>query len=255
MSTTPNLTERCGNRLLGTLSEADYRAIAPLLRPARLQARDTVCARGQAAAQVYFPCGAVLSVFTFMHNGVAIESGPIGNEGFAGADVMLGQRLWTDTTVCQIAGDCMAMSAPDFQKATAGDTPLRRIVQRFIAVYLSLVTQSVACNRLHNTEERFARWALMMHDRLDGDEFFLTQEFLAGMLGVHRPSVSVVAAAFQQAGFIRYSRGHMAILNRRGLEDASCECYAVGARQIEQLLGQARKGGNDVHGLLDDCRR
>jgi hypothetical protein len=240
MAATSIQTERSGNRLLRTLSDADYRGIAPQLRPLRLQARDTICERGQAAAQVYFPCGSVLSVFTFMHNGIAIESGPIGSEGFAGVDVLLGQQRWTDTTVCQIAGDCMAMSAADFHMATAGDTPLRRIVQRFIAVYLSLVTQSVACNRLHNTEERFARWVLMMHDRLACDEFFLTQEFLAGMLGVHRPSVSVVAAAFQQAGFIRYSRGRMAILDRRGLEEASCECYAVGARQVEQLLGPGR---------------
>jgi hypothetical protein len=240
MSTTSNPPERCGNRLLGTLSDADYSAIAPLLHPARLRARDMACERGRAAAQVYFPCSCVLSVFTFMHNGVAIEAGPIGNEGFAGIDVLLGQPRWTDTTVCQIGGDCMAMPAADFHKATAGETPLRRIVQRFIAVYLSLVTQSVACNRLHNTEERFARWVLMLHDRLGGDEFFLTQEFFAGMLGVHRPSVSVVAAAFQNAGFIRYSRGHIAVLNRRGLEDASCECYAVGARQVAQLLGSGR---------------
>jgi hypothetical protein len=237
MSTTPPPPERCGNRLLGTLSDEDYLELAPLLRPERLHSRQLICQRGKAAAHVYFPCGCVLSVLTFMRSGVAIESGTIGMEGFSGIDVLLGVQHWTDTTVCQVTGDCVCMAASDLRKATRDDTPLRRILQRFVAVYLSLVSQSAACNRLHNIEERFARWVLMTHDRLPGDEFFLTQEFIADMLGVHRPSVSVVAGAFQQAGYIRYSRGRMTILDRRGLEAASCECYAVGARQIEELLG------------------
>jgi CRP-like cAMP-binding protein len=240
MSTTPPAPERCRNRLLGTLSDEDYLALAPLLRPERLRSRQVVCQRGKAAAHVYFPTGCVLSVLTFMRNGVAIETGTIGMEGFSGVDVLLGVQHWTDTTVCQIEGECMCMSASDFRKAVKGESALRRIVQRFVAVYLSLVSQSVACNRLHNIEERFARWVLMTHDRLPGDEFSLTQEFLADMLGVHRPSVSVVAGAFQQAGYIRYSRGRMTILDRRGLEAASCECYGVCARQIEELLGPGK---------------
>jgi len=238
MSTITAAPERCRNRLLGTLSDEDYLALAPLLHAERLRSRQVVCQRGKAAAHVYFPTGCVLSVLTFMRSGIAIETGTIGMEGFSGIDVLLGVPHWTDTTVCQVEGDCMCMSASDFRKATKGDSALRRILQRFVAVYLSLVSQSVACNRLHTIEERFARWVLLTHDRLPGDEFALTQEFIADMLGVHRPSVSVVAGAFQQAGYIRYSRGRMTILDRRGLESASCECYGVCARRIEALLGR-----------------
>lgn len=240
MATNSRPPDRCANRLLGMLSDEDYAVLAPLLRLEQLHSRAVICERGKAASHVYFPCGCVLSVLTFMKNGIAIETGTIGMEGFSGIDVLLGVKHWTDTTVCQVGGECMCMSASDFRKATKGETPLRRIVQRFIAVYLSLVSQSVACNRLHSIEERFARWVLMTHDRLPGDEFALTQEFIADMLGVHRPSVSVVAGAFQQAGCIRYSRGRMTIVDRRGLEAASCECYGVCARQIEQLLGPGK---------------
>jgi CRP-like cAMP-binding protein len=142
------------------------------------------------------------------------------------------------TTLCQVEGAALRMSAAAFNRAIEGNSALRRLCQRYLTAYLSLVSQSVACNRLHNIEERFARWVLMTHDRVDGDEFFLTQEFIADMLGVHRPSVSLVAGAFQQAGFIKYSRGAMTILNREGLEAASCECYETCREQFRRLLSQ-----------------
>jgi CRP-like cAMP-binding protein len=224
------------NRLLATLDEDAYQQLAPLLQPAHLAMGDVIGERGQPAGYVYFPCGAVLSELIYMANGSAVEVGTIGKEGFCGLELLLGGTNWTETIVCQLEGDSLRMSAADFREAVGGDTPLRRIAQRYFLVYMNLVLQSVACNRLHNIEERFARWVLMTHDRLDGDSFFLTQEFIADMLGVHRPSVSVVAGAFQQAGFIKYSRGNMSILNRQGLEDASCECYALVAEQIADLL-------------------
>jgi CRP-like cAMP-binding protein len=132
------------------------------------------------------------------------------------------------------------MRAADFKEAIHGDTSLRRLAERFLQVFLSQVSQSVACNRLHTIEERFSRWVLLTHDRVKGEHFHLTQEFLADMLGVHRPSVSLVAGAFQQAGLIKYTRGNLTILNRKGLEDASCECYSAGKKRLAQLLGLER---------------
>lgn len=225
-----------GNQLLNTLSDNDYQRLAPLLRVEHLEAKDTISRRGVAPATVYFPCSAVFSVLAFMSDGVAIEVGTVGREGFVGIETLAGGQESTETTICQVAGEALAMSVPDFREAITGDSALRRITQRYLLVYLSLVSQSVACNRLHTIEARFARWILMTHDRVTGDEFRLTQEFLADMLGVHRPSVSLVASAFQQAGLIRYSRGHMSILNRAGLEDASCECYAAVKTQFDRLL-------------------
>jgi hypothetical protein len=226
----------CRNRLLGMLDDDAYRALMPLLRRTRLAARTVVGARGAAAGAVYFPCSCVLSIVTLMRDGTMVETGAVGNEGFAGIDVLLGSESWGDTVICQVGGDCLWMARDDFCRAVAGDSGLRRATQRFLMAYLGLVAQSAACNRLHKVEERFARWMLMTRDRVGSDEFYLTQEFIAQMLGVHRPSVSTVASAFQQAGLIRYTRGRMTILDRAGLEQASCECYAVCARQIEAVL-------------------
>ena len=233
----PGAVPRC-NHLLAALDEAEYRELAPSLQPVHLQRKDVVGERGKAAEYVYFPCGAVLSVLAFMQSGAAVEVGTIGREGFYGLELLVGGKQWTETTVCQVEGDSLRMSASAFKDAIASNTGLRRMAQRYLMAYVALVSQSVACNRLHNIEERFARWVLMTHDRVDDDEFFLTQEFIADMLGVHRPSVSLVAGAFQQAGFIKYSRGAMTILDRDGLEGASCECYAANNEQFARLLAE-----------------
>ncbi len=224
------------NRLLGCLDEADFNDVSPALESVHLHRKVAVGERGRKIEQVYFPCGSVLSVLAFMQSGAAVEVGTIGREGFFGLELLAGGRQWTETTVCQIEGPGLRMAASAFKDAIASNAGLRRVAQRYLLAYLSLVSQSVACTRLHNIEERFARWVLMTHDRVDGDQFFLTQEFIADMLGVHRPSVSLVAGAFQQAGFIRYSRGAMTILNREGLEGAACECYATTSEQFGKLL-------------------
>jgi CRP-like cAMP-binding protein len=137
------------------------------------------------------------------------------------------------------------MSAADFKRAIDGNTPLRQVAQRYLQAYLSMVSQSVACNRLHTTEARFARWVLMTHDRVLRDDFYLTQEFLASMLGVHRPTVSLVAGSFQQAGMIRYSRGKMTILNRNALEEICCECYEIVNKQFDSTVGTVRRQGHE----------
>jgi CRP-like cAMP-binding protein len=240
MSATFQAARPRGNLLLSILSDDEYQELAPRLQRVHTRLKDIIGERGKAPAHIYFPCDAVLSVLAFMSDGAAIEVGTIGNEGFVGIEVLTGGDRWTETTICQIEGDCLRMSITDFREAIAGDTPLRRITQRYLLVYLSLVSQAVACNRLHTIDARFARWVLMTHDRVDGNDFHLTQEFLADMLGVQRPSVSLVASAFQQAGLIRYKRGHISILNRPGLEDACCECYATMREQFRQLLGLDR---------------
>jgi CRP-like cAMP-binding protein len=236
MTTVAAYTKSQCNELLACLDKDEYRELAPALQAVRLQRKDVVGERGQPAEYVYFPCGAVMSVLAFMQSGAAVEVGTIGREGFFGLELLVGGKYWTETTVCQIEGDSLRMSASAFKEAIAVGGTLQRVAQRYLLAYLALVSQSVACNRLHNIEERFARWVLMTHDRVDGDEFFLTQEFIADMLGVHRPSVSLVAGAFQQAGFIKYSRGAMKIVSREGLEAASCECYGAAREQFARLL-------------------
>lgn len=240
MSASPGSAHERGNQLLDSLSESAFAAIAPRLHRTQLQLKEVVGERNGLLDHVYFPCGAALSVLAYMADGAAVEVCTIGKEGFAGIEMLAGGDRWTETTICQIEGECLRMSAGYFKEAIAGDTPLRRITQRYMLVYLSLVSQSVACNRLHTVEARFARWVLMTQDRVGGNEFRLTHEFLASMLGVQRPSISLVASAFQQAGLIRYNRGQMMIVNRLGLKDASCECYETARTQFDLLLHAPR---------------
>jgi CRP-like cAMP-binding protein len=235
----------CDNRLLKLLSSDDYHALASHLEKVDLNIKDKIAERGQPIHYIYFPCTAVLSVLNLMLDGQLVEVGTIGNEGFSGIDVLLGSELASETTICQIKGKALRMPVADFQSTVDGNTPLRRVTQRFLQAYLSMVSQSVACNRLHTIEARFARWVLMTHDRVLGDDFYLTQEFLASMLGVHRPSISLVAGAFQQAGMIRYTRGQMTILKRDGLEEICCECYDIVNKQYERTVGLLR-GGEDL---------
>jgi CRP-like cAMP-binding protein len=226
-----------GNRLLCIL-DGSLEAILPCLHLHHAAHREVVAERGKRIDHVHFPTTCVLSVLAYMREGAAVEVGTIGNEGFFGNEALLGGEFWTETTVCQVEGDSLRMSVADFRHCIEQHSAFRQLLQRYLLAYLGQVSQSVACNRLHTTEERFARWMLMTHDRVRGDQFHLTQEFIADMLGVHRPTVSLVAGAFQQAGLLRYSRGNMTILNRAGLEDACCECYTAVNTQFDRLLGQ-----------------
>jgi CRP-like cAMP-binding protein len=172
-----------------------------------------------------------------MEEGNLIEVGIVGNESFTGVELLLDAIHAAETVVCRISGYSLRMKVDDFHHAVDTYPAFRHLLQCSAQVYLAQVFQSVACNRLHNVEERFARWLLITHDWVQGNEFALTQEFLAAMLGVHRPSVSLVPGMFQQAGVIQYKRGHIKILDRARLGEASCECYNVVRKRYEQLLG------------------
>lgn len=235
--TIPSVTE-CPNRLLSMLPEAEYEALRPNFEFIETPTKFVVFERGETIRYVYFPLDGAHSVLAVMEDGSAVEVGTVGNEGLSSVDVLTGSKTATETTIAQVPGCALRLPVEAFQKATAGDTVLRRVSTLFLQAYLGQVSQSVACNRLHSIEQRFARWVLMSHDRVSSDEFQLTQEFLADMLGVYRPSVSLVARTFQQAGLLQYSRGNITILDRKGLEEASCECYGVVRRHYERTLGK-----------------
>lgn len=225
------------NRLLSLLPEAEYEQLHPLLERVSLPSKYLFYERNQPIQYVYFPCSAVGSALALLENGTAVEAGTIGNEGVIGLEVFLGGNTGLARNICQVPGEAYRMSAHDFRVATQGNTALRCLMQRYAQAYLGLASQSVACNRFHSAEERCARWLLMTHDRTDSDQFMLTQEFLADMLGMHRPTVTLVAGLFQKAGLISYRRGLITILDRKALESASCECYGIVQAQFERLLG------------------
>ncbi len=228
---------KCGNRLLNKLTDEHYQALLPRLEKSNLKSKDVIYERNKAVSHVHFPCDSALSNLIYLEDGAAVEVGTVGNEGFSSVELLVNASLAIESCVCQIAGRSLRMRTADFQKEITGQTPLRHLAECYFQAYLSQVSQSVACNRMHTIEARFARWLLVTHDRVRGEEFYLTQEFIAEMLGVHRPSVSLIAGAFQNAGIIQYRRGHMKILDRAALEETSCECYKVVTLQFKRLLG------------------
>jgi CRP-like cAMP-binding protein len=172
-----------------------------------------------------------------MENGATAEVGMVGYEGMVGLPAFLGADTVSSKAVVQIQGYAMKMKVEDFTEQANRHGSLHRLLQRYTQALLMQVSQSAACNRFHSVEERFCRWMLMTHDRVRSDSFPVTQEFLSQMLGVRRPSISVVAAIVQKAELIRYSRGKMTILNRKGLEAGTCECYAIVKEDFDRLLG------------------
>lgn len=237
--TVPATAAACPNFILSSLPEDEYQALRPHLEFFPTPLKTVLFERGKEIRYAYFPLSGAHSVLAIMEDGAAVEVGTVGYEGLSTVDLLTGSTQASETTICQVPGDSLRISAERFNEVLEQAPQLRRLCYRFLQAYLSQVSQSVACNRLHTTEERFARWILHSHDRARGETFQLTQEFLADMLGVHRPSISLIARSFQQAGLIRYSRGIITILDREGVEEACCECYGVVKRQFEIALGKS----------------
>jgi CRP-like cAMP-binding protein len=240
MSITLSEVRKFRNRLLDRIPDDELAQILPFLETVDLVVGDVVTKQSDEIRHIYFPCNCALSCVVYMEGGSGVEVGTIGNEGFTCVEALFDARIALETVVCQIAGSSLRMQIDDFRTILGRSGELTRLLHCSGQAYLSQVSQSVACNRLHSVDMRFARWMLITHDRVRGDEFHLTQEFLAAMLGVHRPSVSTVAGMFQQAGMIKYSRGRVKILDRSLLEEASCECYTVVRKHFERLLGIPR---------------
>ena len=190
-----------------------------------------------AITHVYFPTGCIISLVTYLEDGSAVEMATIGLEGMVGLPIFLGSDTMPSRAFGQIPGDALRITAAAFKAAIKRNRPLVRVLNRYTQALFNQVAQTTACNRVHLVEQRCARWLLQTHDRVGSDQFFLTQEFLAQMLGVRRSGVSAAAGLLQKAGLIRYARGRITVLDRPGLESAACECYGVIKREFDRLLG------------------
>jgi CRP-like cAMP-binding protein len=232
-------TVRRLNRILQRLPDADYDRIAPRFENVALSFKETLYEQQQRIEQMYFVESGVISLVTDLEDGGTIETGTIGNEGVVGVPAFLGMPIATCRAFCQIPGSALRVDMDPMLRERERNSPLAQLILRVANATMSMLAQTAACNRAHPVEERMARWLLMTHDRVGGDEFPLTQQFLAQMLGVRRPSVNTAGLALQQAGLIRYSRGKISIVNRPGLEASSCECYAYIARQFAIALDGA----------------
>jgi len=175
-----------------------------------------------------------------MKEGQTAEAATVGNEGMTGISVVLGGPSQPGETIIQVEGDAARVAAPRINAMVNENPAMRRLLDHYILAVISQISQSAACNRLHSVEERAARWLLMTADRVGASEFALTHEFLSSMLGVRRTSTTLAVGALQSAGILRYSRNHMSIVNRQGLEEVACECYEVVRQEYERLLGYGR---------------
>jgi CRP-like cAMP-binding protein len=226
------------NRLLGLLAQQDYERLRPHLHSKKLEYKEPLYDAGEPIEAVWFIERGVASLVNTMTNGDAAEVGTIGNEGVVGLPLLLGARIAPTSVYVQVPGSGVRMSARQFSTELAQSASMRRIMHLYVHAFFNQVAQSAACVHFHHIEQRCCRWLLMTHDRMQTDEFLLTQEFLAMMLGVQRQGVSVAASALQKAGLINYRRGIVSICDRAGLEAHSCECYDISRREFDRLLNE-----------------
>jgi CRP-like cAMP-binding protein len=230
-------TKLPANRLLALLPGRDRVRLERHLERIPLTYRQSLYRARRPLDFVYFIETGVGSLVNTMANGAAAEVGTIGNEGMVGLPLLLGDDRAPTSVYVQVPGEGLRMPAALFSVELARSTSMRTVMLRYAHALFNQVAQSAACNHFHALEQRCCRWMLMTHDRMKTDQFLLTQEFLAMMLGVQRTGVSAAAGKLQRAGLIRYSRGVVSILDRRGLRERSCECYGVSKREFDRLLG------------------
>jgi len=224
------------NRLLDVLETASHERIDSHLEPVQLKLGAMVCDAGGILKHAYFPEGAVLSLLTVLEDGAGIETANIGREGAFGLFAAMYSRVSFNRCIVQMEGSMVRCPIEFLQAEFKNSEHVRNLFVSYSETLLSQVQQTVACNALHSTEERMARWLLMMHDRAAGQPLPYTHEFLSHMLGANRKSVTLAAQSLQNAGLITYRRGNITVLNRPGLEKASCECYAVVRERFDAFL-------------------
>ena len=224
------------NRLLAALPKKDRQRLLPDLEAVTLTFGDILFEPGDRLRHVYFPDDSIISLLSAVEDRELLEVGMVGNDGMAGLSVFMGVKESRTRGLVQGTGGAMMMTAAALRREAGNGGALPKLLLRYSHSLLTQISQSAACNRFHTVNARLARWLLMTHDRVEGDEFRLTQEFLSHMLGVRREGVTLAASALQKQQLIAYSRGHIRILDRAGLEAVSCKCYRVVKDEYDNFL-------------------
>lgn len=213
------------NRLLAVLPRKTRRAIENECELVDLVFGDILCEAGGQIRDIYFPTGSFISLVASLDDGASLEVGLIGNEGMLGIPLVLGIKTSPLRALVQGSGGAWRMQAGHFRRVLAAQPVLRRELDKYVYILIAQLAQTAACTCFHALDARLARWLLMTHDRAHADHFYLTHTLLAQMLGVRRSGVTAAAGALQQKNLIHYSRGDITIIDRQGLEAASCACY------------------------------
>ena len=224
------------NELLAALPDAEWRRWQPLLEFVQLPLGQVLYESGRTLSHVYFPTTAIVSLLYVMENGASAEIAVVGNEGVVGISLFMGGGSTPSRAVVQSAGIGFRLRSEVVKEEFDRSHPVMHLLLRYTQALITQMSQTAVCNRHHSLDQQLCRWLLLSLDRLQGDELVMTQELIANMLGVRREGVTEAALNLQKAGLIRYVRGHITVLDRPGLEQRTCECYAVVKREYDRLL-------------------
>lgn len=224
------------NHLLAALPKADFERLLPHLNLVPMPLGEVLYESGSRLLNVYFPTTAIVSLLYMLADGASAEIAVVGNEGIIGVSLFMGGETTTNRAVVQSAGHAYRLSSQLLKDEFTRAGPMQHLLLRYTQALITQMAQTAVCNRHHSVDQQLCRWLLLSLDRLPSNDLVMTQELIANMLGVRREGVTEAAGKLQQAGLIHYSRGHITVIDRAGLEARSCECYAVVKAECDRLL-------------------
>jgi CRP-like cAMP-binding protein len=228
--------DQSANQLLASLPVAEWERVGPLLEAVDLPLGQVLYESGSKLGHVYFPINAIVSLLYVMEDGASAEIAVVGHEGLVGISLFMGGETTPSRAVVQSAGKGYRLRAADIKAEFNRSGPVMHLLLRYTQALITQMAQTAVCNRHHSLDQQLCRWLLLSLDRLSGNELVMTQELIANMLGVRREGVTEAALKLQKMGLIRYARGHISVLDRPGLEQRVCECYAVVKKEYDRLL-------------------
>ena len=228
------------NHLLAALPAADFEPLAAHLELVPMALGQMLYEPGTQLRHAFFPTTSIVSLHYVTESGASAETAGVGNEGVVGIQLFMGGETTSSSAVVQTAGHAYRLERRLLKQAFDVAGSLQRLLLRYTQALMTQMAQTAACNRLHSVEQQLCRWLLLTLDRIPSGELVMTQELVASMLGVRRESVTEAAGSLQNAGYIRYRRGHISVLDRRGLETRACECYGVVRKELTRLLSDVR---------------
>ena len=236
----PTVPSPSQNHLLAALPAAEFERLVAHLEPVQLPLGETLYEPGGQLRHAYFPTTAIVSLHYVMESGASSESAGVGNEGVVGVSLFMGGDTTSSSAVVQTAGDAYRLESSRLLQEFNRGGLLQRLLLRYTQALMTQMAQTAVCNRHHSVEQQLCRWLLLTLDRLPTNDLVMTQELIANMLGVRREGITEAAGKLQRAGVISYRRGHISVLNRSGLEERVCECYAVVKKELDRLLCDVR---------------
>jgi CRP-like cAMP-binding protein len=228
--------DKSSNRLLAALPSNDWHRWQPNLEVVELRLGQVLYESGGKMQHVYFPIDVIVSLLFVLENGASAEIAVVGNEGIVGISLFMGGETTPSRAVVQSAGKCLRLRAQFLKSEFRDSLPVMHLLLRYTQALITQMTQTAVCNRHHSLDQQLCRWLLLSLDRLQGSNLVMTQELIANMLGVRREGVTEAAGRLQRAGLISYRRGKIDVIDRKGLEQRTCECYAVVKREYDRLL-------------------